>query len=414
MMGSLSTHPLGGEIRLLLRAALAIFSVTVVIGILNGTDVTKFSHEVVLAHVHAGTLGWITLCVFAATFWLFGDDTLSGWRASLPAPAAWLAVVGIAAYVLAFALSTGVLRPVVGTVTLAAIVAFFVWALAQARAVELSIPRLGLLVALVTSVTGGVFGVLWGILVAYPESRVLPDKGVGAHPAAMVVGFLVPVGMALAEWWLRPEAATRRAPRRHGLGVAQFTLLFVGGLLTTVGVLVSVPPLLGIGMLLEIVALVFFFVRLGGPVVHADWLRPGSSRFFAVSAFAIGVNILFLFGLIGAYAGEFEKIPRHLVLAMDHIMFVGVMTNALFGFLYEATSDRRALWPWADNLIFWLTDLGLLGFVVGLLANAALPKRIFTPLMGVGIILGIVTYLARLQAATAEAPGADRVQPTPA
>ena len=65
------TSPYGSEVRLLLRAALLLFTFTVVVGILNGTDLVNFDRKVLLTHVHAGTLGWITLSVFAGSIWLF-------------------------------------------------------------------------------------------------------------------------------------------------------------------------------------------------------------------------------------------------------------------------------------------------------------------------------------------------------
>ena len=66
------THPLRSEVRLLLQVAMVVFVWTVGIGILNGLDVVDFDRKVVLSHVHAGTLGWITTSVFAASLWLFG------------------------------------------------------------------------------------------------------------------------------------------------------------------------------------------------------------------------------------------------------------------------------------------------------------------------------------------------------
>src|SRR5690606_13131356 len=64
-------HPLRGEVKLLLQVAMAVFVWTVVIGILNGADVVDFDRMVLLSHVHAGTLGWITTSVIAASLWLF-------------------------------------------------------------------------------------------------------------------------------------------------------------------------------------------------------------------------------------------------------------------------------------------------------------------------------------------------------
>ena len=45
----------GGQIRLLFRAAMAIFLVTVVIGMLNGLDLVEFDRPTLVTHVHAGT-----------------------------------------------------------------------------------------------------------------------------------------------------------------------------------------------------------------------------------------------------------------------------------------------------------------------------------------------------------------------
>ena len=65
------------EIRWLFSASLLVFVVTVSIGILNGFHFLTLPRQVLLTHVHAGTLGWITLGVFAVCLWLFGEDTPS-------------------------------------------------------------------------------------------------------------------------------------------------------------------------------------------------------------------------------------------------------------------------------------------------------------------------------------------------
>src|SRR5260370_4003755 len=61
------------ETRLLFRVALAIFTVTVLIGIFNGFHFVDLPRAVLLTHVHAGTLGWITLVATGAAFWLYAD-----------------------------------------------------------------------------------------------------------------------------------------------------------------------------------------------------------------------------------------------------------------------------------------------------------------------------------------------------
>lgn len=150
---------LAGDVRLLFQSALVIFLVTVVIGILNGLDLVDFSHDQLLTHVHAGTLGWITLAVLAATLWLLGEG---GPVAEVEARRAHqfsvLAVAAIALYVAAFASGSGLQRPLAG-----------------------------------------------------------------AHPATMVIGYLILAGMAVVEWRLLPAARDRA-------GTVQVTLVFLAGL----------------------------------------------------------------------------------------------------------------------------------------------------------------------------------------
>lgn len=112
-------NSLASSARMLFRAALLIFVVTIVIGILNGMDVWDPPHNLLMTHVHAGMLGWITLAVVGAAMVMFDDD-----RAE-PASGRSLAGAAIAAtvlYVGAFALTTGIQRPMTGVLMLAAIV----------------------------------------------------------------------------------------------------------------------------------------------------------------------------------------------------------------------------------------------------------------------------------------------------
>lgn len=47
---------------------MAIFAVNIAIGILNGADVVELDRNQILTHVHAGTVGWMTLTIVASTF----------------------------------------------------------------------------------------------------------------------------------------------------------------------------------------------------------------------------------------------------------------------------------------------------------------------------------------------------------
>src|SRR3989304_2987812 len=109
--------PFRGEVRMPFEGALAIFLVTVLIGVLNGLDLVTFERPTLLTHAHAGTLGWITLGVFAASLWLFGEgqpQTSSPYLRWL----SLIAIVSVALYVLTFFLANVTARPVTGALEL--------------------------------------------------------------------------------------------------------------------------------------------------------------------------------------------------------------------------------------------------------------------------------------------------------
>ena len=54
---SLRTSPWRTDIKILLFSAMIVFLITVAIGLLNGQRVFHLSYDVLLTHVHAGTIG---------------------------------------------------------------------------------------------------------------------------------------------------------------------------------------------------------------------------------------------------------------------------------------------------------------------------------------------------------------------
>lgn len=368
----------------LLAGSMAIFVITVVLGILNGTDLVDLPHGVLLAHVHSGTLGWITLSIFAAAAWIFDSG-------SMPRLLRDGAIVAVALYVAAFWADIGSLRPVAGTLMLVAIVWFAAWAFQARGGREASTARLSMLLASVNLTIGGVLGVLLGLMLA--GALDLPEGVAGAHPAMMVVGYLILAGVALDEQLLMgDEAVGARA------GTWQAWLFFVAGIALAVGVLFDVQPLLGLNLLGEIVGVVLVLVRLRRRIGRAEWSVASAARHGAISVLWLIPALALLAYLIVRYVDDVEAAPRGLFLALDHATFVGVLTNGILGLLLVATAARRGVWSWADQLVFWGVNLGLATFVVGLIADVAEIKRIGTPVMGASILLGLLAAAMRLRA----------------
>lgn len=261
--------PHAAQIRLLLIAALALFTVTVVIGILNGIDAVTFERKALVTHLHVGTLGWITMSVIAAALWLFAQGDAEGTDASLVRFIGVAAPVTITVYALAFLTTTNNIRPILGTLVAIVIIVTLAWTLGKARGRVLSVPHLAILAAVTTSVVGAALGILLGLRLAGNES--ITDRTFDAHPATMVVGFLIPVGMAFIEWALDRSSITRRATRA---GWFQVGLPFLGGVLVTVGLLADIVALVTFSLPFEIIGLIILIVRMRGPLMATSFTTP--------------------------------------------------------------------------------------------------------------------------------------------
>lgn len=383
-------HPLASPARLLLRSALVIFLVTIIIGILNGLDVWDPSREMLLTHVHAGTLGWITTAVIGTALLMFGREADEATVARARNLA--FGVVGaVVLYVIAFATTTGVFRPIGGTLMLIAIVWALVWVVGARKSAPRTVPHLVILLALISLTIGAILGVVLGLFIANGEVPGLSAEVAGgtgaAHPAAMLTGYLVLAGIGIAEWRIVSE------PRSSGLGVAIAWALFTAGLLFNVAFLFGVDPLIQAASALQVLAIIFFVGRMWRHISPAAWRGGGTVTFSRLSVvyLVVGVGLLvyvvqlFVSGAIDPETGEG---PVGVLVAFDHVMFIGVMTSALFSVLgMDRVMDA------STRAMAWALNVGIVGFVIGLAADVQVMKRIFAPLMGLALLWAIAMFL---------------------
>ena len=379
-----------GEVLTLLRAALTLFIITIVIGLINGQQGVQFDRGTLLTHLHSGTIGWISLSVFAATIWLFSagqaDDAQRRWISRA-------AVVAVSLYVVVFyiafpgrPLGSPALLAVGGTLAMLSMIWLWVWMVRQARRVPMGVARLALLGAVTNMCLGAILGVT-------VEARMLgaeiAESVQSAHPGMMVVGYLIPAGMALIEWRLKGLDAPRSL-----WGTVQVVAPVLGGWCAIVGILLGVVPIIMFSLIFEIVAVVIFVIRMARPVLAIDWMG-GSDRNIGVASLALAISVGLFVYLIGTYAEDFSKVPRGLILGTDHMTFLGVLTNAILVMAYQATAQRATVWPWSDQVQFWGINIGWIGFVAALLTDNKALIPIFTPILGVGLLIAIATYANR-------------------
>jgi len=385
-------------VRNLFRAALLIFVVTVVIGILNGTDVWDPPRNTVLTHVHAGTLGWITLSVFGGAIWMFGS---SGDRSTNLL--ANLSIASLALYVIAFwtvdLTTSSIQRPIGGTLAFIAIVWMFVWVLRAHRGDAWTVSEYGMALSLLFLVIGAVLGVALGLQLADVEIVAGEDaQRLGeAHPAAMVIGYVILAGVALIEWLLRGGRTPLLSESRAGM--VQMTLIFLAGLLGMLGLLLENDALLQANVPFEVVGLIILLWRLRGFLSPSQWGRsvPGTMVRTAILGLVVGVALLAYVVSQFVSGAPFEEIAPSLV-AMDHINFIMVMTNLIFAMMATASVVSAM----ANRVIFWGANIGVAGFAVGIFNESATLKRIFTPILGFALLFGIYTYFTARQVDTVE------------
>jgi hypothetical protein len=382
------------EIRWLFQAGLLVFVLTVSIGILNGFHFLTLPRQVLLTHVHAGTLGWITLGVVATCLWLFGEEG--------PMPASrrriqrlsLLAAISVPVYVLAFLSGNLLARAIFGIPVLLAIVGVLIWLVSRLGSVRMTVPRLAVLAAIATLVVGSTIGVLVQLELA-SKSAFLPEGAIGGHVTAQVVGYLVLIGMAISEWRLK------NTPGLTWPGIFQVGLLFLGGVLITIGALLNVQALLGAFIPAELAAVIIYCVRLGPQLRRVDWLAPTSDRHFGLVVpylvLNLGLLIWLITGVVTKTYARIELIPLWLIFAFDHTMFIGVMSNSLIGLIQQASRSAERFWPWAEQVVFWGMNGGMIGFVLTLATDQRQLEKLFTPIMGGSILVGIIAYSVRLQ-----------------
>lgn len=390
--------------RIAFTGALVLFVITIVIGILNGLDVYTPDHDTLMTHVHSGTLGWITLASSGAALLMFAE----GADATRARVLAWAMTAAIALYVVAFFAGDRIpgdriQRPIAGTILFIVVVWMAVWLFRQnAAAGHSSVARLGLLLAWVSLMIGAVLGVLLGIYTSQGEIPGLDNDTAAAvadgHPPAMVIGFLILAAMAVIEWVLRDHVAWSASR----LGAAQMWILFAAGILANVGFVAQLEEeLLGPANLLMIIGVVIMVVRYRGLLLPAGWRDVGTGAFPRLSAlFLVVYLVLGTVVIVRVVSGAMDidamtSTEMGLLLAFDHTMFIGVMTNLLFGVLAIEFLGRKAT-NVADGILLWGVNLGIAGFILGLITVSPVIKRIATPVMGVSLLVGIVAYLMDL------------------
>jgi hypothetical protein len=396
---------------------LGIFTLTALLGLANATQVFgALDRNTLLTHLHSGTLGWITMGVIGLTLWMFGgqrDMTM----------VVRISALATAAYVLAFWSGNFPARAVFGLAMLGVVYGWW-WFVVSRGMLEgwasFDTAKLSVLFGLTTLVIGSTLGVIVQVILGTGNSLPTSPDLVGAHASAQVGGYLVLVAAGFIEWRLTG------AGKRTAAGVAQVALLFVGGVLLSVSLLLAAQlpaqaqqALPGIATLFTLLGTLIVVVRLGRSALGVSWTAGGKRHVAIATGYLVAGVVMFaiLVQQFIAAQGNPSAVSIGLLHAVDHTYFVGLSTNVLFGAILIFSEARPRAWPWADNLIFWGLNIGAAGFIATLLIAGSgegakpftHPVSFIAPIMGLAALLGIATLEMRLS----NAPAAVRA-PSPA
>jgi hypothetical protein len=389
-------------------SALLLFVFTIVVGILNGLDIYDPDHDTLLTHVHAGTLGWISLATAGTGFLMFtrGRDISEAERARSSA-LAWAMTGAITLYVIAFLIGDRmpgdrIQRPIAGTLLFVVVIWYVVWLFQNNRAYDRSnVARLGLILAWLSMLIGAVLGVLLGIFTSLNEIPGLADDTAArlaeAHPPAMVIGFLFLAAFSIIEWLLHEEQtwAESRA------GATMMWLAFVGGIIVNIAFISDVEDLLGPANLLAIAGVGVLIWRARSLLVPSGWTGAGTGAYPRFSIMFLIAYLVLLTVIVQRFVSgamdvnALQDWELGLILTFDHVMFIGVMTFLLFGVLASQINDGSGVTV-VDKILLWGVAAGITGFAVGLLTVTAAVKQVFTPIMGVALLVGIGYYVIQL------------------
>lgn len=381
-------EPIWEHTRTLFLAASLFFLVNISLGFDNALSSGTIPRWQILTHLHAAALGWATLTVIGLAIWVFtGQRPVSESYVRGVRLLGWSSILAFAAYVASIAVgfSQGsdalLLLPAFGTGALLMIWAAAGFALTQLRHQSVvTTVHLLLATGLLVAAIGATMGVLLGLNYAI---------GVGidtiqAHaPPMLFYSFLF--SSAIVEWVVRADSRVRWSRA----GLAQAVALFIGAIVPPIAFLLDMEFLAPVLLVMLVLFLVLFLVRVGRPALSTNPVEAGVDGWVFFGSLWLVVTVL-LFPLEIALQ---PNPPAWLLPVLTHVVFVGMITNLLFGVLAVRIRGERVIHEWAEPTAMWLINLGLVAFFA---LEIAMDSRLGALVMGLGVLMGVGLMFYRL------------------
>lgn len=385
------------QLRIIFIGSGLLFLINNYFGFANALTDGEIARSQLLIHLHAASIGWITLSAIGVGIWVVtGDRDVSRGYERWVRFLGWAAVLIFAAYIpnfwLAFLpgdVAVTTFLPIFGSLAVLVLWSSAIFVISQLpRQATLTTVQLLVAGALLVASIGATVGALLGL--EHAIGTFLPIKGedrVGAH-AGMMDTYLFLAGAGIIEWMVRPLS------RWSWAGLAQAAAWTIGASLVPVAFFLdALGALLPVFGLLLLLGLAIFLVRIAWRALLVGPAGSGSAPWaFFGAAWLVAYMGLFM---VGVGSGDFASLPAWWSVAFVHAGFVGMMTNLLLGVHAARAREASATMAWGEPVARWTINIGLLVFI-GL--EVAADIRLGALVMGVGVVLGVLTMLLRLWA----------------
>jgi hypothetical protein len=385
------------QLRIIFIGSGLLFLINNFVGFANALTEGQINRGQILVHLHAGSIGWITLSAIGLGIWLVtGQRQVSRDYERQVQRLGWAAVIAFALYVPNFWLAFGpiglrVVLPIFGIASVLVLWWAAIFVIGQLRQQEpLTAIQLFAGGALLVASIGATVGALLGLEHVIGTFLPLASDRVGAH-AAMMDTYLFLVAAAVIEWTARP-----RSEQRLGwAGMVQAGAWVIGAALVPISYFLDlIDVLLPIFGILLLGGMAIFLVRTAWRALLAGPMATGA-RAWAFFGTAWLVIYMGLFMWIVSSGADFGALPTWFGPIFAHAGFVGMITNLVLAVHFQRADASRSVAPWAEPAALWLMNLGLLTFFALEITSGV---RLGALVMGVGVVLGVGTAIYRLWA----------------
>lgn len=380
-------------VRRTMVAAGLLFLVNIFLGFGNILAAPTLPRAQLLTHLHAGTIGWITLGVISVAMWAFrGGSTTTPSYAKAVNMVSWFGITAFAGYIGSFALAFSQggawfrLMPVFGSASALTIIGSFVFFAREARRQDvLTAGHLFFLGGLGVASLGATMGVLLGLQHAL-QTTFIPGNNIGTHAGVMDT-YLFQAGAALVSVVLAfgstPKRWNKSALAAVILWVASAILIWAA-LLTGTEAMLAPPSLLCLlaGTVVYLVRGGWRTFRTAGSAPHAFWGGLWLPSYAVV--FVLIVAVYFIPGV---------PPPHWFLILFVHILFVGTATNLLVGASRVIAPAVPAALATLETIAVWTLNLGFIAFIA---IEYALQRADGAWIMGLGVLGAVAAMLVRL------------------